>query len=368
MKFSGQRDTLLTPLLQVVGAIERRQTTPVLGNVLIKADSGVITFTASDTEIELHARASMPDMEPGEVTVPARKFVEIVRNLPESAPVSFESMDQQAVLKSGRSRFKLATLPAEDFPMFQSLVESQSVSIAAEQLLQCIRSTAFSMAHQDVRFYLNGMLLEIDDQRLACITTDGHRLAYSQCATSVQPATPVRMIIPRKSVGELQRLLGTLDADVQVRLEMTAQLMQVHAADIRLTTKLIDGRFPDYNRVIPVDGNKELIIDGPTLRQSLARASILSNEKYRGVRMALSSGLLTISSNNPDQEEAVDELEVDYEGDPAEIGFNVTYLLEVLSTLDSVNARIRLKDGGSSVLITPESSAETRYVVMPMRL
>lgn len=368
MKFSGQREALLSPLLQVVGAIERRQTTPVLGNVLIRCSPETITFTASDTEIELHASTRMPGMESGEVTVPGRKFTDIVRNLPDAAPVSFESMNQQAVLKSGRSRFKLATLPADDFPSFEPLDDPQSVTIEAGQLLGCIRSTAFSMAQQDVRFYLNGMLLEMNEQHLACIATDGHRLAYSQCSTAVQPSEQVRVIVPRKSIGELQRLLGTLEAEEPIRLEMTGQLMQVHGTGIRLTTKLIDGRFPDYNRVIPVDGNKELIIDGSTLRQSLTRASILSNEKYRGVRMALTDGLLTISSNNPDQEEAIDEMEVDYSGESAEIGFNVTYLLDVLSSLESVNARIRLKDGASSVLITPEDNTDTRYVVMPMRL
>lgn len=368
MKFSAQRESLLTPLQHVVGAVERRQTSPILGNVLFEAEDGQVVLTATDAEIEMQARCALQVEEEGATTVPARKLLEIGRNLPDSARVDFESSDGKALFRSGRSRFTLSTLPAAEFPKIDALDSPQEVTLSASELHQCIRNTAFSMAQQDVRFYLNGMLLEIGDARLSCVATDGHRLAYSQCGTSAEPSEPVRAIIPRKSVGELQRLLGSLEDEDPVQLLLTPQHLQIHAGDVRLTTKLIDGRFPDYNRVIPVDGNKELIIDCTTLRQSLTRASVLSNEKYRGVRMALQDGVLTISSNNPDQEEAIDELEVDYTGESAEIGFNVTYLLDVLGAIESVNARIRLKDGASSVLITPESTGDTKYVVMPMRL
>lgn len=368
MKISAQRESLLTPLQHVVGAVERRQTSPILGNVLIEAGDEGVVLTATDAEIEMQARCALHVEEGGEITVPARKLLEIGRHLPDSAQVDFEANGEKALFKSGRSRFTLATLPAAEFPKVEPLEGAQEVTLTASELHQCIRNTAFSMAQQDVRFYLNGMLLEIDAERLSCVATDGHRLAYAQCATTANPSEPVRAIIPRKSVGELQRLLGTLDGDESVRLLVTPQHLQVHAGDVRLTTKLIDGRFPDYNRVIPVDGNKELVIDCTTLRQSLTRASVLSNEKYRGVRMALANGTLTISSNNPEQEEAIDELEVDYTGDSAEIGFNVTYLLDVLGAIDAVNARIRMKDGASSVLITPESTGDAKYVVMPMRL
>ena len=368
MKFSAQREALLTPLQHVVGAVERRQTSPILGNVLIEADGERVVLTATDAEIEMQAHCALHVDEPGAITVPARKLLEIGRHLPDAARVDFEAGGEKAMFRSGRSRFTLATLPAVEFPKIDSLEGAQEVTLPASALHQCIRNTAFSMAQQDVRFYLNGMLLEIGDARLACVATDGHRLAYAQCATDANPTEPVRAIIPRKSVGELQRLLGSLDADAPVRLLVTAQHLQVHAGDVRLTTKLIDGRFPDYDRVIPVDGNKELVIDCTTLRQSLTRASVLSNEKYRGVRVSLTPGTLTISSNNPDQEEAIDEIEVDYAGDSAEIGFNVTYLLDVLGAIDAVNARIRLKDGASSVLVTPESTSDAKYVVMPMRL
>jgi len=380
MKFSAQRESLLTPLQHVVGAVERRQTSPILGNVLIEASDGTddstdasggagqVVLTATDAEIEMQARCALHVDEGGEITVPARKLLEIGRHLPDSAQVDFESNGEKALFKSGRSRFTLATLPAVEFPKVDALEGPQEVTLKAAELHQCIRGTAFSMAQQDVRFYLNGMLLEIGDAQLSCVATDGHRLAYARCETEASSSEPIRAIVPRKSVGELQRLLGTLEEDEAVRLAVTPQHLQVHVGDVRLTTKLIDGRFPDYDRVIPVDGNKELTIDCTMLRQSLTRASVLSNEKYRGVRMALSDGVLTISSNNPDQEEAIDELEVEYVGESAEIGFNVTYLLDVLGAIDAVNARIRLKDGASSVLITPESTSDTKYVVMPMRL
>ncbi len=368
MKFSAQRESLLTPLQHVFGAVERRQTSPVLGNVLLHATGESLTITATDTEIELQATSNIHIDADGEITVPARKLLDICKYLPESARVDFDSTGDKVKFNSGRSRFTLATLPAEEFPKVEALTDAQSVTVTAAQLHQCIRSTSFSMAQQDVRFYLNGMLLEIGSGRLSCVATDGHRLAYSQCETDAEPETPVRAIIPRKSVTELQRLLGSADAEETVILAVTPQHMQVQMGDVRLTTKLIDGRFPDYNRVIPIDGNKELLIDCATLKQSLTRASVLSNEKYRGVRLALESGVLTISSNNPDQEEAIDELEVEYTGDSAEIGFNVTYLLDVLNAVESENARIVLKDGNSSVLVTPEQTSDSKYVVMPMRL
>jgi DNA polymerase-3 subunit beta len=332
------------------------------------ADDGYLTLTASDSEIEMQARIEMHVDQPGTTTVPARKLLEICKHLPDSARIEFDASGDKVVFKSGRSKFTLATLPADEFPQVAELDSPQKVILPANVLHTCIRNTAFSMAQQDVRFYLNGMLLEIGADRLSCVATDGHRLAYAQCDTDAEPETPVRAIIPRKSIGELQRLLGSVDASEPVTLLVTSQHLQIQVGGVRLSTKLIDGRFPDYNRVIPIDGNKELLIDCKMLKQSLTRASVLSNEKYRGVRIALQTGMLTISSNNPDQEEAIDELEVDYSGESAEIGFNVTYLLDVLNSLETENARILIKDGNSSALITSETSSDSKYVVMPMRL
>lgn len=370
MKFTTQRESLLSPLQHVVGAVERRQTSPVLGNVLIEADEGYLTITATDSEIEMQARVVMDTEQTGSTTVPARKLFDICKNLPDSALINFSHSGDKVQFKSGRSRFTLATLPANEFPKVDALKLPQKVTIGVEALHQCIRNTAFSMAQQDVRFYLNGLLLEIGSERLSCVATDGHRLAYAQCSTDAEPDTPVRAIIPRKSVSELQRLLSGTDPDNLVELFITAQHLQIQVGGVRISTKLIDGRFPDYNRVIPIDGNKELVIDCQSLKQCLTRVSVLSNEKYRGVRVALETGLLTISSNNPDQEEAVDELEVEYSGESTEIGFNVTYLLDVLNTLDTEQARLIVKDGNSSALIIPQQTDNTdsKYVVMPMRL
>lgn len=370
MKFSVQREVLLAPLQQVVGAVERKQTSPILGNVLLKADEGNLTTVATDSEIEMQARVALEIDQPGSTTVSARKLLDICRLLPDSARLDFQLTGDKVTLKSGRSRFSLATLPAQDFPESEVLDSPQRLSVPAESLHDCIRSTAFSMAQQDVRFYLNGMLLEIGSERLSCVATDGHRLSYSQCETDVEPEVPVRSIVPRKGINELLRLLGTIDSDKTIEMLVTGQRLQIDTDGVQLSTKLIDGRFPDYNRVIPIDGNKELVVDCQSLKECLTRASVLSNEKYRGVRVALSDGLLTISSNNPEQEEAFDELEVDYTGESTEIGFNVAYLLDVLNILECELVRVILKDGNSSALLTPvqESGADSKYVVMPMRL
>ena len=368
MKFSAQRESLLEPLQQVAGAVERRQTSPVLGNVLIECAEDGIVLTATNNEIELRAGSGFSVDEPGATTVPALKLLEICRLLPEQARVSFELSGEKATLKAGRSRFTLATLPIEQFPKSEALEGGQQIDVLASTLHRAIKATGFAMAQQDVRFYLNGMLLEIGQERLCCVATDGHRLAFSQVTTDVSPETPVRAIIPRKSVGEFARLLGAASDDELVRLHLTDQQLQASLGDVRLTTRLVDGRFPDYNRVIPIDGNKELVVDTQSLRQCLTRASVLSNEKYRGIRLALSSGVLTISSNNPDQEEAIDELEVDYQGESAEIGFNVTYLIDVLNATETETVRLVVKDGASSALLMPDGNTDSKYVVMPMRL
>lgn len=370
MKFSAQRDSILSQLQHVIGAVERKQTTPILGNVLVEATDSRLSITGSDSEIEIKAVVDIQVDQEGSTTVPARKFVDICKNLPEDSKVNFSYSDNKVILRSSKSRFTLATLSADEYPKVKALEFPLAVEITAKDLHRCIRTTSFSMAQQDVRFYLNGMLLEIDDDRISCVATDGHRLAYSNSSTNAHPETPVKAIIPRKSIGELQRLLSSVDPEETIALFVTPQYLQLQINNIRITTKLLDGRFPDYNRVIPIDGDKEVVIDCQMLKQALTRVSILSNEKYRGIRLSLESGLLTISSNNPNQEEAVDQVEIDYAGESTEIGFNVTYLLDALNNIESVNARILLKDGGSSALVCPEDteSGDSKYVVMPMRL
>lgn len=366
MKFSTEREIFLLPLQQVIGAVERRQTSPILGNVLIEASSDTVTLTATDTEIELKSQASLHIDTPGTITVPARKLLDICRALPEQARLDVELSGQQVKINSGRSKFTLATLPAEEFPKVEEISSGQKLRVVESDLYSVIQKTAFSMAQQDVRFYLNGLLVEIGVDKICCVATDGHRLAYADSETDSNPDDPVRVIIPRKSVTELARLLSENDEKVEITIENNH--LHVSMNDVELTSKLIEGRFPDYNRVIPIDGNKELLIDCTQLRGALSRAAILSNEKYKGVRLALEKGGLTISSNNPDQEEAIDELEVDYDGESMEIGFNVSYLLDVLNNIDGDNARIFMKDGNSSILITPEGHNRNKYVIMPMRL
>ncbi len=366
MKFSIEREQLLQGLQNVIGAVERRQTLPVLGNVLLEAETGHLSLTTSDTEIELRCQLGLQVDVNGAITVPARKLLDICRSLPDDSRLDLELSGEKVKCKSGRSRFTLSTLPASEFPKVDEIQQAQSVDLTEGQLSTSIRNTAFSMAQQDVRFYLNGLLMEIGINKLSCVATDGHRLAYSECVTDAEPEEPVRAIIPRKSVMEMARLLG--GSDEIVTLSFTNNHLQLKNQSIVMTTKLIDDRFPDYNRVIPIDGDKELLVDRDALKQSLSRAAILSNEKYRGVRLAVQSGVLTVSSNNPDQEEATDEMEIDYAGDAAEIGFNVNYLLDVLGTIESENARIFLKDGNSSALVSPEDSNLSKYVIMPMRL
>ena len=372
MKFSIDQGKLLEPLQKVIGAVERRQTMPVLGNILVEAGNDQLTLTASDSDIELQAVISTPIDDAGVITIPARKFLDICRSLPDTARVDISQDGEQIKCKAGRSRFTLATLPAAEFPKIPPITDGQTVTLPQAKLSQCIKATAFSMALQDVRFYLNGMLMEISQGKLCCVATDGHRLAYAECETDAFPDEPVRAIIPRKSVGEIGRLLQSSTTDDEdeatVELVVSAKHMQATLPGVRMVSKLIDGKFPDYNRVIPIDLDKELLIDREILRQSLSRAAILSNEKYRGVRLSLVKGLLTVSSNNPDQEEAIDEMEVDYAGESADIGFNVTYLLDVLNTLETESASINLKDGNSSALVMPQGSVEKKYVIMPMRL
>ncbi len=366
MKFSIEREDFLKPLQTVIGAVERKQTMPVLGNLLLEADESSLTITASDSEIELTSSVEVSIDQKGAITVPARKLVDICRSLPEQSRIDVELSGEQLKVKSGRTRFSLSTMAANLFPRTDPLEQAQSIEIEQLVLSQAVRATAFSMAQQDVRFYLNGLLMEISEERLCCVATDGHRLAYSECATAAIPDEPIRAIVPRKTVLELSRLLNPEGGAAKVAL--SKNFLQITMGDSILTSKLIDGTFPDYNRVIPIDGNKELLLDRELLRGTLQRAAILSSEKYRGVRLAIDDKVLTVSSNNPEREEAVDELEIDYSGDSAEIGFNVNYLLDVLNAIDTDNARLLLKDSNSSALVMPETADTTKYVIMPMRL
>ena len=369
MKFIVERETLLAPLLTVRGVIEQRQALPVLANTLVTARDGVLAFTASDSEVELEARVSVDASGDGEITVPARKIIDICQALPGQASVDFELDDAQRVhIRSGRSRFALTTLPARDFPTTEEIANESVFVIAENELKRLVDLTQFAMARQDVRYYLNGLLLEVAPEKIRSVATDGHRLAVAQLETDAGVEGSKSIIVPRKGVLELSRLLSTEDAQLEVRVGTNA--VQMSVGNVRFTSKLIDGKFPDYGRVIPDQNtcDKRLSVDREQLRQCLIRTSVLSSDKHRTVRLTLNPGMLTVTANNPEQESAVDELEIDYEGESLEIGFNVSYLIDALATLPAETADIFLTDSSSSCLIQPHGLSSCQFVVMPMRL
>lgn len=366
MKFELARETLLKPLQQVIGAVERRQTMPALGNVLLSAGDQGLQVTATDLEVELRATIDLAVEQPGETTVSARKLLDICRNLPQEASLRIELDGERMQVRSGRSRFTLATLPPGEFPVVDELDSPVEISLPQADLRRAIEKIGFAMAQQDVRYYLNGMLLELESNRLRSVATDGHRLSLCEIDAEL-PEVEQQVIVPRKGINELVRLLDP-ESDEPARVRLGSTHVQVSLPGLRFTSKLIDGRFPDYGRVVPQQGSNVLEGDRETLRQSLARISILSNEKFKGVRLVMSDAGLKVQTNNPEQEEAEEEVEVSYQGDPLEIGFNVVYLLDILASLESDSVRIEFGDSNSSCLVTESGSSQCRHVVMPMRL
>jgi DNA polymerase-3 subunit beta len=366
MKFQINKENLLNPLQQVIGAVEKKQTMPALSNVLLKATDSRLTLTATDLEIELQSYIDLVIDVPGEITVPARKLLDICKSLPTDASIQFSVTDSKVLLQSGRSRFSLTTLPAGDFPSLDSISAVHQFSINQDVLRDLIEKTAFAMAQQDVRYYLNGLLIEVSSNILRAVATDGHRLAYCEKQLETDIADIKQVIVPRKGIVELLRLLQ--DTDAETRVILGSNHIQVEFDSLRLTSKLIDGRFPDYNRVMPAESSNIITADREQLRQSLIRTSILSNEKYRGIRLILSQNQMKLQAQNPDQEEADVELEVNYDGDDIEIGFNVNYMLDVLNVTASDMVQTALRDSNSSFLITYPDITDCKYVIMPMRL
>jgi DNA polymerase-3 subunit beta len=366
MKFATPKEQILKPLQAVIGVVERRQTMPILANVLLVAKGKEISLTATDLEVELVARAAVDKLDSGgEVTVPGRKLLDICRSLPDDSVLQFQLDGDRLVLKAGRSRFVLSTLPAAEFPVVEAVEAVHNLQMSQAELGRLLGKTQFAMAQQDVRYYLNGLLLETNKKSVRAVATDGHRLALCELALGEQKAGPHQVIIPRKGVQELQRLLG---GDSDVVLAIGNNHVRATIGDIRFTSKLIDGRFPDYDRVIPKPQGNVLKANREVLRGALQRAAILSNEKYRGVRLELADAVLRIVANNPDQEEARDELEVSYGGEAMEIGFNVNYLLDALAAVEGQDVELGFVDPNSSCLISGPGKSEARYVVMPMRL
>jgi DNA polymerase-3 subunit beta len=366
MKFSLSREALLKPLQLVVGVVERRQTLPILSNVLLTLDGSRLAVTGTDLEVEIigHADVVSAD-EAGEVTVSARKLLDICRSLPEGANIKFSSSDGKAQVVSGRSRFTLATLPANEFPSVDNGENNIQFDIDAVILKNLIDATSFAMAQQDVRYYLNGMLWEVSANKLRAVATDGHRMALCDAECNIEVAELTKAILPRKGVIELSRLVS--DEGV-VRVSMGSNHIRVDGSDYCFTSKLVDGAYPDYDRVLPKGGDKLVEGNRAELKQAFGRTAILSNEKYRGVRIMLSNGAIKMVANNPEQEEAEEEVGVEYSGDELEIGFNVSYLLDVLNVLKGDAVRLTLSDSSSSALVEDAADGSAVYVVMPMRL
>lgn len=367
MELQLAREDLLRPLQQVIGAVERRQTMPALGNVLLSAGEHGLQVTATDLEVELRATIEPEVARQGETTVSARKLLDICRNLPQGASLTLKQDGERVQVRSGRSRFTLATLPPGEFPLVDELQGGVELGLPQADLRRAIDRIAFAMAQQDVRYYLNGMLIELGENRLRTVATDGHRLSLSETDAELPEIQEQQVIVPRKGVHELVRLLEP-EAEQPARIRLGATHIQVALPGLRFTSKLIDGRFPDYGRVVPEQGSNVLRADRETLRHALARISILSNEKFKGVRLVMGEEGLRIQTNNPEQEEAEEEVEVEYQGDPLEIGFNVVYLMDILASLESDQVRIEFNDSNSSCLVTDGDSKQYRHVVMPMRL
>lgn len=367
MKFTINREALLKPLQLVAGVVERRQTLPVLSNVLMVVDGNQLSLTGTDLEVELVGKVSLEDVsEAGEITVPARKLMDICKSLSENTMIEIRQEDQRVKLKAGRSRFTLSTLPANEFPSIEEETGSMNFTIGQSRLRRLIDRTGFAMAQQDVRYYLNGMLLEVSQNCLRSVATDGHRLAMCAVDADINQAEKHQVIVPRKGIMEMARLLT--EGDEVVHITLGANHIRAKTGDFTFTSKLVDGKFPDYDRVLPRGGDKILVGDRQELRQAFQRASILSNEKYRGIRLILSEGLLKVMANNPEQEEAEEEMSLGYSGESMEIGFNVSYLLDVLSVLSGESVKIILSDPNSSALLEESESGDSTYVVMPMRL
>lgn len=366
MKISTNRDTLLPPLLQVGSVVERRQTLPILANVLVRTEKGRIHFTATDLEVELRTSIAADCENESEFTLPARKFIDICKALPDGADINISLEGEKAVIRSGRGRYTLGMLPAVDYPGIEPASTSHSFDISEGKLKHILEKTQFAMAQQDVRYYLNGLLLEAANGKLRAVATDGHRLALSEVDFKESKGSDIQAIVPRKAVLELSRLLST--GDTITKVEFSNSHIQIHQEHTSFTSKLIDGKFPDYARVIPGTPTGTLVADKEQLRHTLARTAILSNEKYRGIRFKITPGLLQLQAHNPEQDEAEEELEVQYKGDELVVGFNVGYLLDVMGALAGDAVNIGLIDSNSSCLITSEDDKGSQYVVMPMRI
>jgi DNA polymerase-3 subunit beta len=362
-----RKDVLLKPLQAVVGVVERKHTLPILSNVLVETQGERTAFIATDLELQITTWLDGKPEEAAEYTVSARKLLDICRALPDEAAVTLDYGKDQLKLQAGKSRFSLQTLPARDFPKLQSS-EAEGISFKLSQgtLRHLLARVQYAMAVQDIRYYLNGMLFSLQGKRLTVAATDGHRLALDAADLELDGDAAIDVILPRKTVMELIKLMG--DSDESVHIQIGANQVLVRHPEFELRSKVVDGKFPDYQRVIPSGYEKHFDISRQRLQHALNRAAILTNEKYRGVRLAMTAGSLRIACSNNEQEEAQEELEVEYQYEPLDIGFNVQYLQDVLNNLDSESVTCTFGDASSSMLISVPGEENFRYVVMPMRI
>lgn len=368
MNINIQKETLEQPLSQIIGVVEKRQTLPILGNVYLDLIDGVLTLVGSDLETEITTRVDGVQGDNGKTTVSARKLYDICRSLPKESMLSLiVEQDNKMVVKAGKSRFTLQTLSADDYPRLEETHWKHEFSLSQKDLNQLLTRTSFSMAQQDVRYFLNGLLLEIHDDHIVSVATDGHRLAKTQVMVQSLGVEMVQSIVPRKAVLEIGKFLDATSDDI-VDVKLNSSHISIASGNFLFISKLIDGRFPDYEKVIPANLDKHIIIGRSNLIDILSRAAILSNEKFRGVSLSVENNILEVRSHNPDQEHAKDEMEVVYDGPAIEIGFNVNYLLEALKACESESIDLGLLDPNTSCTFHAAESSDTLYLIMPMRL
>jgi DNA polymerase III subunit beta len=361
------QEKLIALLQSVSGIVERRSTLPILSNVLIQKNGNSLGFTTSDLEIQIATHGSLEgDAGQFNGTVGARKLLDILRTMPADQTLALESAQNKLILKGGKSKFTLQTLPAEDFPLVQEAAQfGPEFSVPQKTLKHLLSQVSFAMAVHDIRYYLNGILFVAEGKQLSIVATDGHRLAFS-CAQLEAEVPKQEVILPRKTVLELQRLLS--DSEGEIRMQFASNQAKFNFDTMEFITKLVEGKFPDYNRVIPKNHKNIITVSRTALLATLQRAAILTSDKFKGVRLNIDPGTLRVAANNAEQEEAVDEIDIDYNGDSIEIGFNVVYLIDVLINMQQDMARIELSDSNSSALFTIPEDSGFKYVVMPMRI
>lgn len=368
MKLTLQREQLLKPLQLVIGAVDQKQAMPILSNVLLHINENQLSITGTDLEIELIGQSTLDQSEDNKrLTLPARKLFDICKALPESSSIELYQDKDRVVLTSNRSRFTMSTMPADEFPNIESSEYNVTFAITQSELSTLLHRTAFAMAQQDVRYYLNGMLMEISDNNVRVVATDGHRLALNQLLINTNSSHRLQVIIPYKAVMELMRLLK--DSEKLLTVDVGHHHIRICCDDFIFTSKLVEGRFPEYQRVIPKMGDKSITIERDILKQALQRTAILCHDKVRGVRLELQNNNLKLSANNPEHDAAEEEMDVEYGSDHLDIGFNITYLIDVLNIVRAGPVRLSFTDTSSSMRIDePGNDGKSIFVIMPMRL